>query len=114
MNLTDFWNHIDHALDRVETERPATAAGVAEILGGPSPSYGDGIAFFAGSGGDRQLLTSLYRAGWTIEEYHAAYHYIAVYSATGERLEYIEGDLYARPAPALAEQDPPEPSSARA
>ena len=45
---------------------------------------------------DRELLGSLTIAGWEVAEYNAAYYWTAQHPATGESLEYIEGDVYNR------------------
>jgi hypothetical protein len=83
--MTDaFWTEIDSQLDAIESQKPDTFAGVVAILGAP---------FFAGSGGDRQLYTSLFEAGWRRRWIVAGYFYCMQHYMTGAQITYIEGDL---------------------
>ena len=92
--LTDpFWDNVDDALDTLERDKPDTAGGVISLLNEYfEKSAGD--AFFAGSGGDRQLLESLEVAGWEVYWSEASYYYVARHATTWEVLTYIEGDVY--------------------
>lgn len=88
-----FWVHVHHQLDMIEASKPTTAREVLLLLDGNATS-----AFFAGGGGDRELLSSLTEAGWDVTEYHAHYYWTAQHPDTGESLEYLEGDVYNRTA----------------
>lgn len=90
-----FWQRIDRALDRIATEKPTTFDGVKAILdedGNPDGTEAAGAAFFAGSGGDRQLREALRDAGWRTVWAEASYYYTMV-SPTGDLLTYTEGDV---------------------
>lgn len=89
MSNDGFWMQIDQQLDQIEQTKPTTAAGVVDLLGGADER---GRGFFAGSGGDRSLLSALIEAGWRVAA-AAYYHYLAQHPETGECLEYIEGDV---------------------
>lgn len=104
---TNFWGQIDHQLDRIGYEKAQTFSAVRDILLDPAynqivadvnangpRTFGDNDAFFAGSGGDRSLLGALSAAGWEALTVHASYHWTATNAASGEKIEYIEGDLY--------------------
>lgn len=98
-----FWQSINHALDRIESEQPATVEAVAAILndgGNPDGNSLQGVAFFGGSGGDRTLRESLRTAGWRTTWAEASYYY-RMQSPTGDVLEYVEGDVYDRTAAAV-------------
>ena len=86
-----FWGRIHRQLDEIEATAPTTSAEVLRLLG----SYSSDSGFFHG-GMDRELLGSLTIAGWEVAEYNAAYYWTAQHPATGESLEYIEGDVYNR------------------
>jgi hypothetical protein len=88
--LDDFWEHIDKQLNQIRQAHSAEQ--VIAILNtyGP-PSSGD--AFFAGSGGDEQLATVLYAAGWSFKWYEAGYHW-CMHAEDGSTLTYVEGDVY--------------------
>ncbi len=103
-----FWGQIDHQLTRIRTEVADTFEKVRAILLDPaytfvnspesheySRKFDDKSAFFAGSGGDAQLLYALEDAGWRIDRYQAEYYYTAKNRTSGETLTYVEGDVYA-------------------
>lgn len=74
--LDDFWANVDAALDRCA--QATTVAEVVEILNEHfQPS--SGVAFFAGSGGDRQLLDALHwdndTSPWRVVRYDATYYW---------------------------------------
>lgn len=94
MSLSKFWEAIDAQLDAIESEKPDTVAAVIDIIGHAHGTREPGAGFFAGSGGDRQLRESLVAAGWKITWSDWYHHYEATHPATGQRLEYIEGDVY--------------------
>lgn len=100
MNPVDFWTHVDATLDRIETEKPTTAEEVIKILHtGPDAEVGGPITqdhgFFAGSGGDRQLISALHTCGWRQTWVDFGFFYVATQVVTGSQLTYIEGDVYA-------------------
>ncbi|MDF2990284.1 MAG: hypothetical protein K0S37_798 [Microbacterium sp.] len=58
-------------------------------------TYAPRRAFFAGSGGDRSLWSALHAAGWRRSWALApSYHWAAQHPNTGERITYVEGDVY--------------------
>jgi hypothetical protein len=95
MSLTDFWKAIDFQIDDLEEQKPKSAAAVFSILGGTPPvGISPGKAFFAGSGGDRGILRPLENAGWRIVWIEAAYFWCIRHPETGDKITYVEGDLY--------------------
>ena len=93
--LSTIWAAIAAQLDLIRTKRPTTVAEVGRILGSdPQLAAGGTIAFFAGSGGDDQLVDALMDAGWNIDWIDGDYHYTATHPATGQMLNYVEGDIF--------------------
>lgn len=92
MSSDPFWQGIDAQLDRIISEKPQTFKALNEIIPG-APSLSAAPAFFAGSGGDRTVMSALGRAGWKLGSMEASYYYTMV-SPTGEKITYIEGDIY--------------------
>lgn len=103
---TRFWAQIDHQLDRIERECPDSFAAVREILLDPAYNevqedihrnferkFPESAAFFAGSGGERQLRGSLRAAGWIVTTSLAWYYWDAEHPVTKSTLTYIEGDV---------------------
>lgn len=101
-----FWTEINAQLDRIEAEKPDTFNGVRRVLLDPecgevtrdvnlngARSFGPNKAFFAGSGGDRSLLSALQVAGWQVIWAEAHYYYVVRHVGTGETLTYCEGDV---------------------
>jgi hypothetical protein len=93
-DLKAFWANVDAALDRCA--QADTVEDVITILNEHfEPSSGE--AFFAGSGGDNQLLDKLhwYRPvrTWKIVRYDAPYYWCLA-DPNGDLLTYIEGDVY--------------------
>lgn len=101
-----FWQQIDHQLDRIKRDKPSTFDEIRAILLDPSyvditaeinrnfvRHFGPDAAFFAGSGGDRTLFSTLYAAGWQPLEHEAAYYYAVQHPTTHEIITYTEGDV---------------------
>jgi hypothetical protein len=89
--LAAYWEKYDATLARIVAERPTTFAELKAILDDfEPPSSGD--AFFP-DGADESLGEALNAAGWTVRYGEAVYVYRAT-SPTGERLTYVEGDIY--------------------
>lgn len=88
----NFWNTITAQLAAIREDKPTTTAGIIEILGG-SAGASAGDAFFAGSGGDDQLVDALQDAGWRIRWISSPYYYTATHPITGDSLTYTEGDV---------------------
>jgi hypothetical protein len=93
-----FWAAVAAQLTELQTAY--TAADVCRILAVEANPYGSTLVaesnadgFFAGSGGDDTVLNSLYVAGWRVVEYEADYHWTAE-APNGDRIEYVEGDIY--------------------
>lgn len=91
--LDNFWASVDAALDRCA--EAVTVDQVIDILNDHfEPS--SGAAFFAGSGGDRQLLDALYwdrpDQTWRLMRYDAPYYWCLT-DKDGSSLTYVEGDI---------------------
>ncbi|MUL61245.1 hypothetical protein B5P44_01585 [Mycobacterium sp. CBMA 213] len=85
----DFWANVNASLDAIERAR--TVDEVINILNSYfAPSSGE--AFFAGSGGDRQLMEALLEAGWTIPWDQGDIYFVAR-DPSGNLLTYTEGDV---------------------
>lgn len=98
MTQTDpFWNQIDQALDLARKAHTADEL-VAAVRTGPDQHAGDprAKAFFAGSGGDTQLVNVLDHDLWRITWLEGYYRWEATATGDGSAVEYIEGDLYQR------------------
>lgn len=91
LDLTDFWAGYDATLARIRAEHPETVADVAAILNAFQPPS-MGIAFF-GNNADDRLSDALSDAGWDVR-YKAEYLWDARHTGTGERMHYVEGDVY--------------------
>lgn len=83
--MAGFWQEIARQVKAITETKPDTFDKLTTILGAP---------FYAGSGGDNQMFDLLIEAGWRITWSEADYHFKAEHPVTGERLEYVEGDLY--------------------
>ena len=91
--MSDFWDTIDQQLDHIERDKPTTATELVAILNKySSPSAAD--AFFAGSGGDRQLIEAMFNAGWRIITAESHVYWVMHHPLTGDPVTYIEGDVY--------------------
>ena len=85
-----FWDDINAQLDAVEQATNADAV-IAALGGRSNASSGD--AFFAGSGGDRTLMSALITAGWKLTWAEASYYYV-MRAPNGDLITYVEGDVY--------------------
>lgn len=92
MSTDPFWEMIDDQLSRIINQRPHSYQQLAEILS-TQPGISSADAFFAGSGGDAGLDDALLTAGWRFLHCENSYHYSMV-SPNGEKLTYVEGDIY--------------------
>lgn len=90
-----FWNEISGVLGAAKEARTADEL-IAAVGTGPHQDSGSGDAFFAGSGGDNQLIEALDRAHWKMHRVEGDYHWQALSKVDGTVVEYIEGDLYRR------------------
>lgn len=88
-----FWDQVDAALAGARTAKTADEL-IAALNAQHAPSSGD--AFFAGSGGDNQLISALNREHWEVRSVEADYHWQAVSKVDGSHIEYVEGDVYRR------------------
>lgn len=88
-----FWENVDAAL--VGARRSRTADELIAALNEQHPPS-SGAAFFAGSGGDHQLIGALDRTYWKVHSVEADYHWQAVSKVDGSQIEYVEGDVYRR------------------
>jgi hypothetical protein len=88
--MTSFWAAIEEQCRELCTARSADA--VITILNRHGqPSSGD--AFFAGSGGDTQVIDCLREAGWDTVHVKADYYWV-MRAPDGSLLTYVEGDVY--------------------
>lgn len=111
-----FFTQIDAQLDRIAAEKPTDFAGLRTILLDPSydaittevsrngvRDFDDREAFFAGSGGDCQLVEVLVELpGWSVSNSLAPNaapwpHCFHAVTPAGEHVDYIEGDLEMTP-----------------
>lgn len=92
-----FWDEIAAVLAGVRKARTADEL-IAAVKAGPDQAAGDpqAAAFFAGSGGDGQIIEELSSAHWKFYDVKASYWWKATAKADGSTVEYIEGDLYRR------------------
>ncbi|AGB27063.1 hypothetical protein Mycsm_06962 (plasmid) [Mycobacterium sp. JS623] len=90
-----FWERVDKALSDARVARTADELIVA-LNRWHETSSGD--AFFAGSGGDNQLVEALDRSIWRVSHIESDYHWTAVSGVDGSSIEYVEGDVYKREA----------------
>lgn len=93
--LDDFWLIIDDQIAQLQKAR--TADDVMRILATGKNPYGDpkitpAPAFFAGSGGDKTVISALLLAGWTVAWSRASYWY-AMTAPDGSSITYTEGDI---------------------
>ena len=90
-----FWTAIEAQLAELRTA--GTADDVLRILSQERNPYGQDSStadgFFAGSGGDGSVLAELENAGWRLTWFEAEYHWAAA-APNGDRITYIEGDIY--------------------
>lgn len=91
--LDAFWQAIDDQLDRA-SEATTVDELLAVFTDAPvdADARGSGHGFFAGSGGDRQVLDVLDRAHWSFPHIEATYWWVAE-DHNGDRVTYCEGDL---------------------
>ncbi len=93
-----FWDEIKQVLAVAAQAKTADEL-IAAVRTGPDQSAGSGDAFFAGSGGDDQLIGAVRASGhWAIDRIEYDYWWKAVSKVDGSAIEYIEGDLYRRAA----------------
>lgn len=90
-----FWDDIAAVLDKARETRTADEL-IAVVKSGPDQGGGCADAFFAGSGGDGQLLDVLDENYWRIHDVKATYWWQATSTVDGSGVEYVEGDLYRR------------------
>lgn len=88
-----FWEQVDNALADARVSRTADEL-ITALNQWHEPSSGD--AFFAGSGGDNQLVDALDRGVWQVTYIESDYHWTALSGVDGSGIEYVEGDVYKR------------------
>ncbi|WP_237074056.1 hypothetical protein [Mycobacteroides abscessus] len=97
--MTDpFWAEIQAVLDAASKATTADEL-IAAVKQGPDQTSGDpgAQAFFAGSGGNTQLVEVLDDGDhWEIEWLESDYWWKATAKADGSVIEYTEGDVYKR------------------
>jgi hypothetical protein len=89
-----FWDEISAVLAEVGRAHTADEL-IAAVRKGPDQTTGAGDAFFAGSGGDEQLIDALDGDQWTAHM-KSVYWWTATSKVDGSTVEYIEGDVYRR------------------
>ncbi len=87
-----FWDEIRRVLTSVAHATTADEL-IAVVATGPDQTSGSGDAFFAGSGGDDQLLDALDTNVWTVFDVKARYWWKARSTKDNSAIEYIEGDV---------------------
>ena len=101
----DYWSGYRATLARVRAEQPSTVDGLAAILNRfQAPSAG--TAFF-GNDADDRLCDALADAGWDLRFLERDYLWEARHPGSGERLHYLEGDVYPGPYKAAASSSKP-------
>lgn len=90
--LDGFWEEIHRQYEALKNAK--SADDVIRILGtDPELQDGNAAAFFAGSGGDEQVIDALSAAGWRITWAEADYYFVAQ-APDGSKITYVEGDVY--------------------
>jgi len=87
-----FWDEIRRVLTAAAQAKTADEL-IAVVATGPDQRSGSEDAFFAGSGGEDQLLDVLDESVWTMFDVKATYWWKARSAQDGSEIEYIEGDL---------------------
>lgn len=87
-----FWGEIRRVLASVAHATTADEV-IAAVSSGPDQASGSGDAFFAGSGGDDQLLDALDTSVWSPFDVKARYWWKARSAKDSSVIEYIEGDV---------------------
>lgn len=90
-----FWDDISTVIADVGNAHTADEL-IAAVKRGPDQKMGAGDAFFAGSGGDEQIIDVLDGTYWTVHDVKATYWWKATSKVDGSCFEYVEGDLYRR------------------
>lgn len=93
-----FWDSIAAVLAEAATASTAEEL-ITAVRRGPDQGIGDvgADAFFAGSGGNDQLVEALDdSSSWDIDWIEGDYWWKATAKRDGSVVEYIEGDLYRR------------------
>lgn len=92
-----FWEHIDTVLRAAASTSTVDQLVLALKIGPDQDSRDLGAAaFFAGSGGEKQLADALDGSRWDVSFVEGDYHWKAVSKTDGSVIEYIEGDVYRR------------------
>lgn len=87
-----FWDEIRRVLDAAAQAKTADEL-VAVVATGPDQESGSEDAFFAGSGGEDQLLDALDTSLWSVFDVKAQYWWKARSRRDDSVIEYIEGDV---------------------
>lgn len=87
-----FWDSIRSVLAAAAQAKTADEL-ISAVTAGPDQDAGSGDAFFAGSGGDDQLLDALDRGSWEVFDVKARYWWKARSRHDSSAIEYIEGDV---------------------
>ena len=87
-----FWDGVNKALAAAKNAKTADEL-IAAVRLGPDQGAGCGDAFFAGSGGNDQLVEALDDDHWDIDWIEGDYHWTATSNVDGSVVEYTEGDL---------------------
>ena len=97
MSVGTFWDAIAAVLAAARKADTADEL-IAAVAAGPDQAARDGgaDAFFAGSGGEDQLVYELNPASWMVGYVEGDYWWKATSKVDGSVVEYIEGDLYRR------------------
>lgn len=90
--MTDaFWAAIAAQLEELRTAK--TADDVIRICPAVPGLSGNADGFFAGSGGDGSVESSLADAGWQNTWRNADYYWV-MRAPNGDKITYVEGDIF--------------------
>lgn len=99
MSITTYWEQVATERKVMAEVKPKTAAEVVAILNEHDPMSVQltGDAFYSGGNDGGSLAEDLAPAGWSLiwSEEGGDYFYVIEHEETGDRLTYIEGDVYA-------------------
>ena len=87
-----FWDEIRRVLTEAAQAKTADEL-IAVVATGPDQESGSEDAFFAGSGGDDQLLDALDESVWSVFDVKARFWWKARSLRDDSVIEYIEGDV---------------------
>ena len=96
--IQTYWDACATEVATLRLVAPTTSAGVIDVLRrlDPQRDFVSGDAFWSPANGGEDLGAILTGFGWAYEYIEAEYHWKMTHPDTGDRIEYVEGDVYAR------------------